>query len=59
MKKEAVEKKTIILLFIMVLVAFSFAQRDSKKLYLMYNNKSVTDKSNIPVAKDVLTFPKS
>ena len=55
MKKT--EKSAIALLFLLVVIAFSFAQRDSKKLYFLYNNKSVTTKwlkvstGSVPISK--------
>ena len=36
MKKKAIEKKLVILLFLLVFVVFSFAERDSKKLDRLY-----------------------
>ena len=40
MKKSLVEKGTVVVLFILVLVVFSFAERDSKKLVDLYTRKS-------------------
>lgn len=36
MKKTFTERNLVIILFIMVLITFSFAQQDSKKLEKMY-----------------------
>ncbi|MFN2458010.1 MAG: hypothetical protein ABR502_07410 [Chitinophagaceae bacterium] len=36
MRKSKVERSIVVVLFIMVLVVFSFAQRDSKKLDNLY-----------------------
>ena len=42
MKGTLLEKGTIAVLFVLVLVVFSFADRDSKKLAELYNAKSST-----------------
>jgi hypothetical protein len=44
MKKSLVEKGTVVVLFILVLVVFSFAERDSKKLVDLYTRKSTVQK---------------
>ena len=61
MNKAAVERKLVVVLFVLVLVAFSFAQRDTKKLEKLYTTyKSTEDKlalktfSVAPVAIDSL-----
>lgn len=40
MKKSLVEKSFVIVLFVLVMIAFSFAQRDTQKLFEKYNTKS-------------------
>jgi len=45
MKKPVVEKGFVIVLFIMVIIAFSFAERDTQKLFEKYNTKSVVKTS--------------
>ena len=40
MKRTLLEKGTVVVLFILVLVVFSFAERDSKKLVDLYTRKS-------------------
>ena len=43
MKKAFIEKSAVVLLFVLVLVVFSFAERDTKKVFSQYN------KANEPV----------
>jgi len=40
MKRRRSEKSLVIVLFILVMVAFSLAERDTKKLFEKYNTKS-------------------
>ena len=40
MKKPLVEKSFVIVLFILVIVAFSFAERDTQRAFEKYNEKS-------------------
>ena len=40
MNKPILEKATVVVLFILVLVVFSFAERDSKKLINLYTRKA-------------------
>jgi hypothetical protein len=44
MQKAKIERGIAVLLFVLVLITFSFAQRDSKKLDSLYTKKSVVDK---------------
>ena len=37
MKKALAERNIVVLLFVLVLIVFSFAQRDSKKLEKLYS----------------------
>ena len=39
MKRTVLEKGAVVVLFLLVLVVFSFADRDSKKLAELYNTK--------------------
>ena len=41
MKRALVEKNLVVVLFILVLIVFSFAERDSKKLDHLYSNPTV------------------
>ena len=43
MKRALLEKGTVVVLFILVLVVFSFADRDTKKMVDLYNRKSVQE----------------
>ena len=44
MKKNGIEKSLVILLFLLVLVVFSFAERDSKKLDRLYKTAQLIQK---------------
>ena len=52
MKKAIVERNLVVILFILVLVVFSFAERDSKKLERIYKTSAVKRTG----AKQILTF---
>jgi hypothetical protein len=43
MKKSLLEKSFVIVLFILVMVAFSFAERDTQKAFQKYNVKSTVE----------------
>ena len=49
MKKAVVERNIVVVLFILVLIAFSFAEKDSKKLDRLYIKKA---ESFEPVKKE-------
>jgi hypothetical protein len=57
MKRKGLERNLAILLFILVLIVFSFAQRDSQKLDRLYKTaqllqkKSPTPTVQLPAAK--------
>jgi hypothetical protein len=40
MKRAIVERNIVVVLFILVLIAFSFAEKDSKKLDQLYTQKA-------------------
>jgi hypothetical protein len=40
MKRTVLEKSFVVVLFVLVMVAFSFAERDTQKLFEKYNTKS-------------------
>lgn len=44
MTKKGIEKKLVVLLFVLVLVVFSFAERDSKKLDRLYSTAQLLKK---------------
>lgn len=45
MTRKGLERKLVVLLFVMVLVVFSFAERDSKKLERLYTTAHLLKKS--------------
>ncbi|MGE5519655.1 MAG: hypothetical protein ACM3VS_06990 [Candidatus Dadabacteria bacterium] len=51
MKKIFAEKNIVVILFIIVLIAFSFAERDSKKLEKLYTGSELVQNSSISYAK--------
>ena len=46
MNKKEIERKLVVLLFILVLVVFSFAERDSKKLEKIYRTAQLIKKAS-------------
>lgn len=46
MKKSLIERSFVVVLFVLVLVVFSFAQRDTQKAFEKYNMKSTVDVQN-------------
>ena len=44
MKGKFIEKGTVIVLFVLVQIVFSFAERDSKKLVEIYNTQNPSAK---------------
>lgn len=47
MKKVITERNTAVLLFVLVLITFSFAQKDSKKLDRLYTMAPLTEKKSL------------
>ncbi len=45
MKKALAERNIVVILFVLVLIVFSFAQRDSKKLEKLYTITAVKMRS--------------
>ena len=45
MKGTILEKGFVIVLFVLVIVTFSFAERDTQKLFEKYNTKSTVETS--------------
>jgi hypothetical protein len=43
MKRTVLERSFVVVLFILVMVAFSFAERDTQKLFEKYNTKSTVE----------------
>ena len=48
MKRVLVEKSIVVVLFILVLVVFSFAERDSKKLVHLYTKEAAATTEKTP-----------
>jgi len=46
MKKSLIERGFVIVLFVLVLVMFSFAQRDTQRAFEKYNMKSTVEVQN-------------
>jgi hypothetical protein len=57
MEKAKVERIAVILLFVLVLVVFSFAERDSKKLDKLYTNAPAALKQSQTAAAAQNTSP--
>jgi hypothetical protein len=45
MKRIGLEKAFVIVLFVLVLIVFSFAERDSRKLNQLYSSNTSTQKA--------------
>jgi len=43
MKRTVLEKSFVIVLFVLVMVAFSFAERDTQKVFEKYNTKNTVE----------------
>jgi hypothetical protein len=43
MKRSLFEKGFVVVLFVLVIVAFSFAERDTQKVFKKYNTKSTVE----------------
>lgn len=43
MKRNVLEKSLVIVLFVLVITAFSFAERDTQKAFEKYNTKSTVE----------------
>ena len=46
MKRNGIERNLVVFLFVLVLVIFSFAERDSKKLDRLYHTAQIIQKNN-------------
>ncbi len=52
MKRAVLERNLVVILFILVLVVFSFAERDTKKMEQIYNATALIKKgSDLTLAK--------
>ena len=45
MKRTVLEKSFVAVMFVLVIIAFSFAERDTQKLFEKYNTKSTVETS--------------
>ena len=65
MKKSLLEKSFVIVLFVLVIVAFSFAERDTQKAFEKINTKSTvetprqTDNYTAEASEDRNTYHKA
>jgi hypothetical protein len=50
MNKKGIERNIVVLLFVLVLVVFSFAERDSKKIERLYTTAQILQESSILIA---------
>jgi len=51
MIKKRIERNIVVLLFVLVLIIFSFAERDSKKLEKLYTTAQLLQKSSRVVSE--------
>jgi hypothetical protein len=47
MTKKGIERNIVVLLFVLVLVIFSFAERDSRKLEKLYTTAQLLKKTSV------------
>jgi hypothetical protein len=52
MKRSVLERTVVVALFILVMTAFSFAERDTQKLFARYNTKSTVE---VQITKPTVT----
>ena len=57
MKPILSEKNIVVILFVMVLITFSLAQEDSRKMEKMYSGVNTTAASSLLVQQPVLKIP--
>ena len=50
MNKKGIERNLVVLLFVLVLVVFSFAERDSKKIEKLYTTAQLLKESTVILA---------
>ena len=50
MNKKGIERNLVVLLFVLVLVVFSFAERDSKKIERLYTTAQLLKESTVILA---------
>jgi len=47
MNKKGIERNLVVLLFVLVLIVFSFAERDSKKIERLYTTAQLLKESSV------------
>jgi len=47
MNKKGIERNLVVLLFVLVLIVFSFAERDSKKIERLYTTAQLLNESSL------------
>lgn len=52
MKRVLVERTLVVVLFVLVLIVFSFAERDSKKLERLYTTHAIKKDARMLVSND-------
>ena len=57
MNKKGLERNLVVLLFVLVLVVFSFAERDSKKIEHLYTTSQLLKKSSTVLADVAAQLP--
>ncbi|MDQ6608540.1 MAG: hypothetical protein M3Y85_01820 [Bacteroidota bacterium] len=57
MNKKGIERNIVVVLFVLVLVAFSFAERDSKKLERFYTTAEILKKSAVFLSEVATQLP--
>lgn len=57
MNKKGIERNIIVLLFVLVLVVFSFAERDSKKLEKLYTTAQLLKESSKVLSEVASNLP--
>jgi hypothetical protein len=57
MNKKGIERNIIVLLFVLVLVIFSFAERDSKKLEKLYTTAHLLKQSSMVLSEVATHVP--
>lgn len=51
MTRKGIEKGLVVVLFVLVLIAFSFAERDSKKLDVLYTSAQLIKNGSTPLGE--------
>ena len=59
MTKKGIERNLVVLLFVLVLVVFSFAERDSKKIERLYTTAQLLKKGSTLLSEVATKLPVS